>query len=222
MYLVPSATRLRLLRCVLISAATVLSGCVTASFKSIPEELKSSRLALHERRVFSTGVKYTLEGREQEPVHTLLGTYTGSFRDLLSQQPEALAEAERAVPYQYASLGIFVLGNAYAISQFVAAVNKTSEAQTAAQIDEGSGQAERAFGAAIATALFSLILRTPARSHLYDSVVMFNAGLDSSGPDRMERSVTSPMLSVLPSAVRLNPLTRQIDVGWTLRTGGGW
>jgi hypothetical protein len=193
--------------------------CATGSFKGVPEELESSRLALQERRFLSTGVKYTLDDAERESVHTLLGTYDRSFREVLSQQPEALAEAERAVPYQYASLGVLVLGTAYAVSQMVDAAGNSSEAQTFGELDEASGQVERAFFAAVGAALFSALLNTPARTHLYDAVTMFNGGLDSSESPPEERGLAQRVFSGARPSARLSPALWRLDLGVTLRTG---
>ncbi len=191
----------------IVASLTMLSACVT-----VPQQYSSSRLAL-EKGTFS-GFKYTYDGSEPEGVYNFWGTYSGSFTDRLSEQPSALEEARRALPYQYASLGLTAAFTIYAVSELVKGSDTGSGSFS--DINEAEGHLTNVIGAALGIVITGIVLGIPARNHLYNSVGMFNGGL-AQPSDRVHRGMAPKLLPILPSTVRLNASTRQVDIGWRLR-----
>ena len=187
----------------LLVALTMLSACA-----SVPAEYQSSRLALE--RGFFSGYKYTFDGSEPEGVYNFWGLYNGAFLDLLSQQPAALEEAESATPLLFAKAGITTVLSIYAIFEATAATRGSTSIYDS---NDSDAHLTNAIGALIGSVVAGAVLGIPIQNRLYNSVGMFNAGLAPPPADRSNRG----LLSVMPNTLRLNPATRQIDLGWKLR-----
>jgi len=185
-----------------IAVAAVSSACA-----SVPAELQDSRLAL--QRGTLSGAKYSLDGSEPEGVYSFLGMYQQPYLELLSEQPDALAVAESAKPYQYASLAVLAVGGIYGISELIAAAN--SDSDSFAGIDEADSHLTNVLVAMVGMVAANAVLQIPIRNRLYDSARMYNEGLDATdrGPSLLEG-----LFGSLPNSIGWNPVTRGVDVGW--------
>jgi hypothetical protein len=194
----------------IITTAGALSACA-----GVPAQYRTSRLAIQKSGLAT--LKYSMDGSKPEKVHGFV-TYRSSFLELLSQQPSALAEAKRAVPYHYAAAGVALASTAYALTELVAAVGG-SDGETLGELDEASAHAERGAFAGLGGIVGMLILSKLAQSHMYGSVGMFNEGLKASNGGADDSKLGLNALSVLPNTFRLDP-KGSIGIGWTVHVGG--
>lgn len=195
-----------------LGAVALVAGCA-----SVPEQYRTSRLALERGGLGS--VRFTFDGSQPEKVIGLF-TYNSSFLDVLAQQPLALAEARRAVPYHYASAGIFVVGTLYTLSEFLAYVSASSDAGTLGELGEASARGDRVLAAIAATTLLGILPSIPANRHMYASVGLFNAGLTDPAGNGTGPEAWSP-LSIVPNRLALDPAARRLSLGWTVPTTVG-
>ena len=172
------------------------TGCVSA-----PAEFRNSSPIALQRGVFS-GYKYTYQGGEAEK---LLGfiSYSSSFRELMSQQPAALAEAKRAVPFQYLT-GVALAGFTYSSLRY-----------SSSDADAFGTEFQMMVGSVALFGVFSNL----ANKHALNSVRIFNAGVGDSGE---AASWMRPVFATLPNTLRFDPVRGNYGIGWRLGTPRNW
>jgi hypothetical protein len=190
---------------------------VTAGCAGVPAEYRNaSPLAL--QKSFFGGYKYTYRGGEAAKAIGMV-TYTASFRELLSQQPDALAEAERGVPWHYVNLASTAGFAIYSIVTLVNAVNDQSNASSIAELNEASDISGTDIAVMVGLSAVSVASGLAARSHLLTAARLFNNGANSTGAADSPRS---RLLSALPTTLRIDPIRGDYGVGRKLRTPKGW
>lgn len=104
----------------LVGAVAALSECA-----SVPQDLEDSRLALY--RGALSGAKYSMDGSEPQGVCTFLGTYDDEYLELLASQPDALAVANQARPFQSGTVAVTVGFGIYGIVEITAALSSDTD-----------------------------------------------------------------------------------------------
>ncbi len=189
----------------LVGLFATLSGCA-----GIPAKYQSSqKLAL--RKGFLGPYKYTYENGTPAKVYGMV-SYSASFKKVLSQQPAALAEAERAVPYHYATLALAAGLGLYSIVTFVDVISQSDQDPFGA-----AAKLNSVAGVMLAGSVFGAVLGYPSRSHLLRAVDHFNGNPTPPDLGSSEPRFEWNLASVLPSTVQLDPVGQRVGIGWVLR-----
>jgi len=185
----------------LIAFLTALSGC-----SAIPAQYRTSKLALQKSGLGPH--KYTYDNSAPARVYGFV-TYSASFKDLLSRQPAALAEASRAVPYHYVvmamNVGTLVYGG-------ITIANVLSEAEE--DPVGGSAKLESMMAVAVANTVLGGVLGYAARNHMLRAVDIFNR--EPAAPGSAASGLLDNLVSAIPNTIQLDPVRQRVGIGWSL------
>lgn len=140
---------------------------------------------------------------------------------MLAEQPAALEEAQKAVPYHYATLAIVIPSTVYSIMLF-ADVLSQANSNSLAGINEASNTSDRLVAVTLLSSVAAGLLSIAARNHMFKSEGLFNEALaapDSSG-DRARW--TAHAARILPDRFSADPVRGRYGIGWSFGTPRGW
>ncbi|MGH7459731.1 MAG: hypothetical protein ACREMA_01725 [Longimicrobiales bacterium] len=175
-----------------------LLGCAS----SVPAKYRTSEPIALQKSFFGP-FRYTHQNGPPEQVYGLV-TYSSSFKELLSQRPAALAEAQGAAPFLYGSSALSI---GYAAYGAVTIANVLSESDVSNSLDSF-------VGVTLAYGVFAGVLGYASRSHLLRAVDQFNSSPTVPEPN-LNESRWSPA-AILPTTMQLDRGGR-LEIGWTLR-----
>ena len=204
-----------------ITCVTLLAlgvGAAGAGCAGVPAQYRtSSPIALQSG--FLSGYKYT--HRQSEPTKVFgLVSYSSGFRELLSQQPEAWAEAERGVPFHYIALASTAGFTLYTIVTLADQFNDQSNASTFAELNEAGEITGTDIAVMLGFAAVTAVAGRAARSHLLNAVGLFNGGATSTGIGAARFPIRPSAL--VPKALWVDPARESLGIGWRLQPPTGW
>jgi hypothetical protein len=201
-----NSPRIRSTAGVLVLAAVSLGwGCA-----SVPAQYRNSSPIALQSGLFR-GYTYTHENSAPARV---LGTvsYSSSFRELLAQEPEALAEAQRAVPFHYLA-GASTLGVAvYSLVSIVNQFNRQANASTPAELTRAGEISTTDIAVTLGLGAVSVVAGRSARSYLLNAVEIFNARSEENASDGAGAARETP--GPLPTLLEIDPFGRRLLLGW--------
>lgn len=202
-----SSVRQPVLLLLVLGLSMSLSGCL-----GVPSQYRASEPLALQKSTFGP-YKYTYEGDEAKKVMGMV-TYSASFKDVLAQQPDAMQEAQRAVPFQYIGGVSGIAFGVYAIVTTVRDINRTTNASSFEELNQSSTVSGTDIAIILGLGGLTIVSSLVARSHLLRAVDLFNDG--TNGGDEADSPLWAHVRAAFPNTLQVNPARGEYGIGWSL------